>query len=48
MSPAAMGGGVGRKEDEERHSPKYLQGDPDLWGIADRLAPPVIGDEGSA
>jgi hypothetical protein len=48
MSPAAMGGGVGPKEDQERKAPKYLQGETDIWGIADRLAPKVIGDDDGA
>jgi hypothetical protein len=48
MGPAAMGGGVGPKEDQERTAPKYLQGETDIWGIADRLAPRVIGDDDGA
>lgn len=44
----AMGAGAGHKEeDKERKSPRYLEGDTDIWGIADRLAPPVIGDDGA-
>ncbi|TCO64420.1 PPE domain-containing protein [Actinocrispum wychmicini] len=48
MAPGAMGAGAGHKEeDRERKSPGYLEGDPSLWSIADRLAPPVIGDDGA-
>jgi hypothetical protein len=39
------GGGAGKQEDQERTAPKYLDGDPDIFRISDRLAPPVIGEE---
>ncbi|MET0233023.1 MAG: hypothetical protein ABW224_00130 [Kibdelosporangium sp.] len=39
------GGGAGKEEDQERKAPRYLDGDPDVFRIADRLAPPVIGEE---
>jgi hypothetical protein len=49
MPPAMGAAGAGHKEEEmERKAPRYLEGDPDLWGIADRMAPPVIGDEHGA
>lgn len=37
-------GGAKPEEDQERKSPKYLEGDPELWGSPGRVAPPVIGD----
>jgi hypothetical protein len=40
-----MAGGAGQGEDQERKSPKYLEGDPSIWRIADRLAPKVIGED---
>jgi hypothetical protein len=46
MAPmGGMGGGAGKEEDQERKAPKYLDGDPDIFRIRDRLAPPVIGEE---
>ncbi|SMC98090.1 hypothetical protein [Kibdelosporangium aridum] len=45
MSPMGMAGGGSKEEDQERKAPKYLEGDPELFRIADRLAPPVIGEE---
>ncbi|WP_415830181.1 hypothetical protein [Kibdelosporangium persicum] len=49
MSMTPMGGmaGGGKEEDQERKAPKYLEGDADLFSIADRLAPPVIGEDTS-
>jgi hypothetical protein len=43
--PRASGGGGAV---ERPVAPRYLEGDLDVWGIADRLAPPVIGDNGDA
>ncbi|RSM64799.1 hypothetical protein DMH04_50680 [Kibdelosporangium aridum] len=45
MSPVGMAGGASKEEDQERKAPKYLEGDPELFRIADRLAPPVIGED---
>jgi hypothetical protein len=46
MAPmGGMAGGAGKEEDQERKAPKYLDGDPDIFRIKDRLAPPVIGEE---
>ncbi|MET0135299.1 MAG: hypothetical protein ABW215_17100 [Kibdelosporangium sp.] len=46
-APPMMGGMAGGQggEDQERKSPKYLEGDPGIWRITDRLAPPVIGED---
>ena len=39
------GGGSGREEDVERKSNKYVEGDPDIWGVNDeQVMPPVIGE----
>ncbi|WP_209636567.1 hypothetical protein [Kibdelosporangium banguiense] len=44
-SMGGMAGGGAKEEDQERKAPKYLDGDPDVFSIRDRLAPPVIGEE---